>query len=181
MWLCSFGWPKEPKATARRKSGVRALAGLKRAPKAVLQAKRPRFSAGPGVVLFPRWKVGCKVVGKLFAFFLRPRGRPPASPPCFPDFHKAGDFVSKGEWKIFYHHSGPTLSRLVLSSRLYKSGNLSFPRGQGGFLLRVESWAATKSRPVSLSRPDGLVCGRGSGGRDEALAGKIPPEIRWRC
>ena len=47
---CSFVWTKEPKATATRKSRGRPLGGLKRAPKAVLQAKRPRFSDGPDEV-----------------------------------------------------------------------------------------------------------------------------------
>ena len=47
MCVCSFVWTKEPKATARRKSRGRPSVGLKRAPKAVLQAKRPRFSDGP--------------------------------------------------------------------------------------------------------------------------------------
>ena len=52
---CSFVWTKEPKATATRKSWGRPLVGLKRAPDAVLQAKRPRFPDGPGGEL-PPWR-----------------------------------------------------------------------------------------------------------------------------
>ena len=59
---CSFVWTKEPKATATRKSRGRTLGGLKRAPGAVLQAKRPRFPDG---------RAGNNLLGKGFGRGIR--------------------------------------------------------------------------------------------------------------
>ena len=120
MCACSFVWTKEPKATATRKSRGRTLGGLKRAPKAVLQAKRPRFPDGPdrelppGRVFDRRFRsTSCTRFGPSVA---RRRVRP-----CFPDFRKAGDarvtcFPHEDRLSGFFPSSSSLLPLFFLSS-----------------------------------------------------------------
>ena len=85
-----FCMDKRTKSHRQAKIAGRPLVGLKRAPSAVLQAKRPRFSDEPGEVLF----FG-EVFGRMFRSTSCSRSGPSVAllrvRPCFPDFRKAGN------------------------------------------------------------------------------------------